>query len=93
MRGQFLRLRRWRSLFEIVGRSDERHRFVRRDAHRDHVLFHLVAKPDADVEALLHDVGKPVVVDEFDLEAAKFLPCSQLRSPTSRNCVTFTRKQ
>ena len=44
------------------------HAHVRPDAHRDHVLGHLLAAAHAGVEALGDDVGQAVVDDDLDLD-------------------------
>ena len=55
-------------LREIGRRADDRHAHVRPDAHRDHVLRHLLAEPHAGVVALGDDVGQAVVDDDLDLD-------------------------
>ena len=66
--GQVLRRLRPRPACEIGRRADDRHAQVRADAHRDHVLGHLLAETDAGVVALGDDVRQAVVDDDLDLD-------------------------
>jgi hypothetical protein len=51
------RLRR-RAIGEIGRRPHDGHAHVRADAHRDHVLGHLLSKANARVVPLGHDIGQ-----------------------------------
>jgi hypothetical protein len=63
---QVLRRGRWWPPLQVLGRSHHGHAPRRPDAHRDHVLRHLVAGAHPDVEAVLDDVAQRVVDGDLD---------------------------
>jgi hypothetical protein len=81
-----LRLPRLRPSCEVGRRPDDCHAHVRPYTHRDHVLRHLVAEPDAGVVALGNDVDQAVVNGELYLDVG--VVGQQLREggPEDRLC-------
>ena len=63
---QVARGARPRAVGEVGGRADDRHPHVGADAHRDHVLRHLLAEADAGVVAPGDDVGQALVDVDLD---------------------------
>ncbi|MNR56182.1 hypothetical protein D3C85_1767110 [compost metagenome] len=53
---------------EIRRGTDYRHAHIGADAHRDHVLGHLLTQANACVVALRHDIGQAVIHDDFDAQ-------------------------
>jgi hypothetical protein len=53
---------------KVRRRGDDGHAISRTDAHRDHVLRHLLPQADAGVEALRHDVREAPFDAQLDLE-------------------------
>jgi hypothetical protein len=65
---QVLWLLWYRSILEIRRGSDDSHTHVRRNANGDHATRHLLAAPNAGVEALSDDVGQPLVDGDLDFD-------------------------
>jgi hypothetical protein len=76
---QLVRMPWHHMLAEVAGRADHAHAQRRADRHGDHVARQPFAEADADVVALGHDVGQPVVGGQFHLQIRILL--QQRRQP------------
>jgi hypothetical protein len=82
---QFLRPLGLRPRSEIRRSPDDCAAHVRPDAHRDHVLRHLLAAAHAGVETLCDDIGQAIVDDDLEFDV-RILP-RQLREFRPEDCV------
>ncbi len=71
-------------LGEIGRCTDDSHAQVRTDAHRDHVLRHLLAQSDARVVAFRDDIGQAVIDDDLDMDVRIFAHQLRDRGPEDR---------
>lgn len=66
MRMQIVRHVRLRILREVSWRRDDGHSEVRSHLQRHHILLQFLTEPDTGVEAIGHDVAKPIIDDHLD---------------------------
>ena len=62
---QVARMRRFHARREVGRRSNHCETQGRADGDRDHVLCQVLARPDAGIETLCHDIDHPVVGDDI----------------------------
>ena len=67
MRHQILRTSYCRPAGKISGGGNHRHLHIGRDAHRNHVLIHLIAHPYAGIKTLGGNVGQLVPDAELNM--------------------------